>query len=95
MIFRQHIANAPDEAKPANCSDKNFAVLSALEDFAQQRGHSMLDLAIGWLATRAWVSSVIAGATRPEQLGQNVKAGEWKLTPDEMAEVDRLTRRPE
>ena len=45
-------------------------------------------------ATR-WVVSVIAGATKPEQVEQNVAAGAWKLTPEEMAEVDKITRRPE
>jgi len=76
-------------------TEQNFAVLTSLEDFAQQRGHTMLDLAIGWLASHPWVSSVIAGATKPEQLEQNVAAGAWKLTPEEMAEVDKLSRRPE
>ena len=76
-------------------SEKNFEVLTALEDFAQQRGHTMLELAIGWLASHKWVSSVISGATKPEQVEQNAAAGAWKLTPEEMAEVDRITRRPE
>ncbi|MBI5289325.1 MAG: aldo/keto reductase [Chloroflexi bacterium] len=76
-------------------TDQNFAVLTALEEFALQRGHTMLDLAIGWLASHPWVSSVIAGATKPEQLEQNVAAGAWKLTSEEMAEVEKLTRRPE
>ena len=76
-------------------SDQNFEVLTKLEEFAQQRGHAMIDLAIGWLASHSWVSSVIAGATKPEQLEQNVAAGEWKLTAEEMAEVDKITRRPE
>lgn len=76
-------------------SEPNFEVLTALEDFAQQRGHTMLELAIGWLASHPWVPSVIAGATKPEQLEQNVAAAEWRLTPDEMAEVNRITHRPE
>jgi len=76
-------------------SEKNFETLTALENFAQQHGHTMLELAIGWLASHSWVSSVIAGATRPEQVEQNAAAVAWKLTPDEMAEVDRITRRPE
>ena len=71
-------------------TDKNFEVLTALEDFAQQRDHTMLDVAIGWLASHSWVSSVIAGATKPEQLEQNVAAGAWKLTSEEMAEVDNI-----
>jgi aryl-alcohol dehydrogenase-like predicted oxidoreductase len=52
-----------------------------------------LELAFGWLAARPGVASVIAGATKPEQLELNVKATGWKLTPAEMAEVDKLTKR--
>ena len=73
-------------------SEPNFAMLMKLEDFAQTRGHTMIDLAIGWLASHTFVPSVIAGATKPEQVVQNVAAGEWKLTPDEMAEVDKITK---
>ena len=73
-------------------SEPNFAMLTKLEDFAQTQGHTMIDLAIGWLASHAYVPSVIAGATKPEQVEQNVAAGAWKLTPDEMAEVDKITK---
>ena len=73
-------------------SEPNFAMLTKLEDFAQTRGHTMIDLAIGWLASHAYVPSVIAGATKPEQVEQNVAAGAWKLTPEEMAEVDKITK---
>ena len=75
-------------------SDENYAVLQKLESFATERGHSMLELAIGWLASQPWVSSVIAGATKPEQIEQNASAGAWKLTADELAEVDRIVPRP-
>jgi len=76
-------------------SDANFAVLDKLEDFAQAHSHSMIDLAIGWLASKPFVPSVIAGATKPEQIEQNVAAGAWKLTRDEMADVDVITKRGE
>jgi aryl-alcohol dehydrogenase-like predicted oxidoreductase len=52
----------------------------------------MVDLAIGWLASQPHVGSVIAGATRPEQVDQNVAAAEWRLTAEELAEVDAITR---
>jgi aryl-alcohol dehydrogenase-like predicted oxidoreductase len=74
-------------------SDQNFDVLAKLEAFIAPRGHSMVDLAVGWLASHPVVSSVIAGATRPEQLEQNARAAGWRLTPEEMAEVDAITRR--
>ncbi|MEK7693309.1 MAG: aldo/keto reductase [Chloroflexota bacterium] len=73
-------------------SEPNFALLTKLEDFAQARGHTMIDLAIGWLASHAFVPSVIAGATKPEQVEQNVAAGAWRLTPEEMVEVDKITK---
>ena len=47
-------------------------------------------LAIGWLASKPYVGSVIAGATKPEQVDSNVTAGDWKLTPEEMAAVDTI-----
>ena len=74
-------------------NDRNFEVLGKLEAFAQDNGHSMLELAIGWLASKPFVASVIAGATRPEQVEQNVAAGAWKLTAEQMAEVDGITKR--
>jgi aryl-alcohol dehydrogenase-like predicted oxidoreductase len=73
-------------------NDRNFESLSGLRDFAASKGRSMLELAIGWLASQRHVGSVIAGATKPEQVEQNVAAAEWKLSAEEMAEVDRLTR---
>jgi aryl-alcohol dehydrogenase-like predicted oxidoreductase len=73
-------------------TDENFAILERLEKFAREHNHSLLELAIGWLASQPQVSSVIAGATSPEQVSENVKAGNWKLTSEELAEVDKLTR---
>jgi aryl-alcohol dehydrogenase-like predicted oxidoreductase len=51
----------------------------------------MLELAFSWLLAQSPVASVIAGATRPEQLEQNVKAGAWVLTASELAEIDKIT----
>lgn len=50
-------------------------------------------LASSWLIARPVVCSAIAGATRPEQVEQNVKAVDWALTPEDMAEIDRLTKK--
>lgn len=74
-------------------SDENFDVIDKLEAFAKDRGKTLLDLAFSWLASHDFVPSVIAGATKPEQVEANVKATEWKLTPEEMTEVDALTKR--
>lgn len=72
-------------------TDRNVGIVEKLKAFASERGHSMLELAFSWLASRTQVSSVIAGATRPEQIEQNAKAIAWKMTPDDLAEIDRIT----
>jgi len=74
-------------------TDANFDTVEKLEAFVKARGRTLTELAFSWLAARAQVASVIAGATKPEQIEANVKATGWKLTPDEMAEIDKLTAR--
>mgnify|MGYP001555320751 CR=1 FL=1 len=71
-------------------TERNWKVTERLTDFSAKRGHSLLDLAFSWLAARPPVASVIAGATRPEQVEQNVRAADWKLSAEDMAETDRL-----
>jgi aryl-alcohol dehydrogenase-like predicted oxidoreductase len=73
-------------------SDRNWDLVDKLTGYAQTHGHSILDLAIGWLASKPFVGSVISGATSPEQLDANVAAGSWTLTAEEMAEVDALAK---
>jgi aryl-alcohol dehydrogenase-like predicted oxidoreductase len=72
-------------------TDDNWAVVERLEGFAAEHGHTLLELAIGWLLGRPQVASVIAGATRPEQVEQNVGAAGWALTEEDMRGIDRLT----
>ena len=72
-------------------TERNWGISERLADFAEARGRSMLQLSFSWLLAQKPVSSVIAGATRPEQIAQNVKAGDWKLTADELAEIDTIT----
>lgn len=67
--------------------------MSRLEAFAVERGQTLLELAFSWLAAQRPVASVIAGATRSEQVRANVDAVAWQLSDDELAEVDRLTGR--
>jgi aryl-alcohol dehydrogenase-like predicted oxidoreductase len=71
---------------------RNEEIVEKLQAFAQARGHSMLELAFSWLASRPQVASVIAGATRVEQVEQNVKAIGWTLSADEIAEIDKITK---
>jgi aryl-alcohol dehydrogenase-like predicted oxidoreductase len=72
-------------------TDDTFDTLEKLEAFARERSITMLDVAIGGLAAQRAVSSVIAGATSPEQVAANVKAGEWQPTADDLAEIARIT----
>ena len=65
--------------------------VEALIAFAAARGRSVLELAMSWLAGQPIVSSIIAGATRPEQVRANVAAAGWTLSADDLAELDRLT----
>ncbi|MGB6553347.1 MAG: aldo/keto reductase [Candidatus Binataceae bacterium] len=76
-------------------SDANFAVLEKLEAHARGAGHSMVDLATSWLVAQPEVSSVISGATKPEQVSENIKACGWKMTPDDLAAIDKITKRKE
>jgi len=69
--------------------------LRAYSDFARDRGVSEVTVAIGWLLAQDPVSSVIAGATSPEQVAANAAADQWVPTPDDLAELDRLFPAPE
>jgi aryl-alcohol dehydrogenase-like predicted oxidoreductase len=74
----------------AALNDRNFDRLEALEPWAEQRGRRILDLAFAWLLGHRAVSSVIAGATSPEQVQANARCAEWILTPEEVEEVRAL-----
>lgn len=73
-------------------TDQNWAISEKLIDYAESRGHTALELAFSWLLAQAPVSSVIAGATKPEQLEQNVKAGSWAMTAEDLATIDGITK---
>lgn len=72
-------------------STRNWRLVEALSAFAAARGRTLLELAMSWLASRPYVASVIAGATKPEQVEQNVGAVGWTLSADDLAEIDRIT----
>jgi aryl-alcohol dehydrogenase-like predicted oxidoreductase len=72
-------------------TDGHWNVVERLTAFSEERGHTLLELAFSWLAVKPEVASVIAGATKPEQIDANVAAATWKLTVDELAEIDRLS----
>src|SRR6266480_5032417 len=71
---------------------RNEDIVEQLKAFAQARGHTLLELAFSWLLARPQVASVIAGATRVEQVEQNVKAIDWALSAEDLAEIDGITK---
>jgi aryl-alcohol dehydrogenase-like predicted oxidoreductase len=73
-------------------SDANLSKIEKLAAFAETRGHTLLELAMSWLARQPLVASIITGATKPDQLDANIKATAWTLTADELAEVDKITK---
>jgi len=91
---------APDDTrfgKVARLRDRyvtprNEDIVEKLQAYAKAHGHTMLELAFSWLAARPQVASVIAGATRVEQVEENVKAIGWTLTAEEIAEIDAITK---
>ena len=71
-------------------NEENWQKLARWEAFANEHGHTVGELAIAWLLAKPYVRTVIAGARTTEQISANVIAGEWKLTSDEVTEVDDL-----
>jgi aryl-alcohol dehydrogenase-like predicted oxidoreductase len=71
-------------------SEENLELVERLVAFAESRGHTILELAFAWLLSRPAVASVIAGATKPEQAHANAASAAWRLSDDEVAEVDRI-----
>jgi aryl-alcohol dehydrogenase-like predicted oxidoreductase len=72
-------------------SERNWRIVAALEAFVSARGRTLLELAFSWLLRDPVVTSVIAGATSPEQVEHNIGAAGWTLSPEELAEIDRIT----
>ncbi len=93
---RDHMPEGSRLTNTKNLADRylteaNWQKVESLAKFCADRGHSMLELAFSWLASRPCVASVIAGATKPEQLEQNIHAANWTLTPEDIAAIDRMT----
>ncbi|HEX2828050.1 MAG TPA: aldo/keto reductase [Burkholderiales bacterium] len=74
-------------------SDANWEVVERLTAFCEARGHTLLELAMSWLASHPLVASIIAGATTPEQVELNARAVDWRLSADDLAAIDKATRR--
>ncbi|MBT5263694.1 MAG: aldo/keto reductase [Rhodospirillaceae bacterium] len=85
------LTDTPKFANREYVTERNWAMIEALEAFASKRGHTLLELAFAWILARPETSSVIAGATKPEQIDANVAAAGWELSADEVAELDRIS----
>jgi aryl-alcohol dehydrogenase-like predicted oxidoreductase len=81
------------ERGEAALSEENFDKVERLTEFAKEQGHTILELAFGWLVTKPYISSVIAGATSAAQVQANVDAANWQLTEEQMATVNKISKR--
>ena len=84
------LAGMPADRQEQALSDAVMDRVDALDTWARERGHSLLELAFAWLTAHLAVASVIAGATKPEQVAANAAATEWTLTADDLAEIDAV-----
>ena len=75
-------------------TDRNFDILEKLEDFCAEHDHTILELAFAWLLASPSVSSVIAGATRPEQVEANAASASWALSDEDVATVNSILEAP-
>lgn len=71
-------------------TDENWNRVEKLQTWCSEHGHSLLELAFAWLLTRPYVSSVIAGATQPKQIAQNVQAADWRVSREELSSLEQL-----
>lgn len=81
---------AKDDRFSGMDSSAQVAQMEALRQFAEARHHTLLELAFSWLLTRRAVASVIAGATKPEQVKANAAAVHWSPSTEDLAEIDRI-----
>ena len=86
------LASMPEERRERALSDKAFDKVERLDAYATGKGHSLLELAMSWLAWLPGMASVIAGATKPDQARANAAAVDWRLTDEERREVDAIIR---
>ena len=87
------LTDMPTFANRIYLTDENFDIVDNLHKFANKTGHSILELAFGWMASRPTTASIIAGATKPEQIDANVAAVNWVLSQSEIDEVNKISAR--
>ncbi len=85
------VRNDPATTDRDFMSDRNLDIVDRLQEYAADHGRTLLELAISWLAAQPHVSTVIPGASTPEQVIANSKAADWRLTDRELAEIGNIT----
>jgi aryl-alcohol dehydrogenase-like predicted oxidoreductase len=85
-------SRAADAWGPKVFTKKNLAIVESLIEFAESLNHTILELAFAWLLSHKPVVSVIAGASKPEQVRANTKAANWELTSDDLARIDSIMK---
>jgi len=83
-------SRAEDGFGPKVFTEENLAVVDSLRTFAESRGHTLLELALSWLASKPAIASIIAGAKTPEQAKVNAASVNWRLTESDLATVDGI-----
>ena len=87
------LTDMPTFANRIYLTEENFEIVDKLNAFAKKAGHSILELAFGWMASRPTTASIIAGATRPEQIDANVESIGWVMSHSEIDEVDKISEK--
>ena len=85
-------SRAADRWGPKVFTEQNLARVESLTEFAESKGHTILELAFSWLLWHKAVAAVIAGASQPDQIRTNAKAADWQLAPDDLAQIDAIMR---
>jgi aryl-alcohol dehydrogenase-like predicted oxidoreductase len=85
-------SRAADGWGPKVFTEQNLAIVELLIEFAESKGHTILELAFSWLLSHKPVASVIAGASKPEQVRANAKAADWQLAANDLAQIDAIMR---
>jgi aryl-alcohol dehydrogenase-like predicted oxidoreductase len=85
-------SRAADGWGPKVFTEQNLAIVELLIEFAESKGHTILELAFSWLLSHKPVASVIAGASKPEQVRANAKAADWQPAADDLAQIDAIMR---
>jgi aryl-alcohol dehydrogenase-like predicted oxidoreductase len=75
---------------PKVYTERNLEWVERLRGFAEQRGHTAVELAMSWLSAQPAVASIIAGATTPEQVRANAASANWRMTAEEVAEISAM-----